>query len=420
MKLVFVLVIFLAYTIQVATDSNKTAKAVEQPSPPPPSTTTGNTSLYFRNAPDPKILLPTKTTIWKSGQLEVIKWNASYRLPNNLYYNERTRVKVQMYKKNQRKHELLFTIADNLPFSYGQISWIVPNTSAASAFVVVYPSFFDWPESCLNCLQEVSRSDYFQVLPCFDGDSKCSNSPTTVLLNPPSDYIGSTACYWTLVRNVVIGIFAFFLVGFLIAYFVYTKQGRKTFNFYRRKRIGMLYNYQPQSSESNATSKTKVSPLSDFLHESSSISTNGDTEDAISRHQFNQLTEPIYEIDEPGTPARTSTPKSPTPPTPAKTPAPRNSVASSRSTIILPQHEKLPMLSTVSPSVDSILTPQPTIVAAFPSDKPAIDYSDAMLISNAFRTTLISDNVSTPQQQSSPSDSGSPILNRLGWLQDKL
>ncbi|KAI3656345.1 hypothetical protein MP638_006504 [Amoeboaphelidium occidentale] len=404
-------------------------------------------TVFFRNYPNEMLISPTKDTEWHAGKEGTIAWNSSFRLRDSMLYNDRTRVSVQLYRLNGRRHELLYTIAESFPFIYGRISWIVPNitvperVSIDSYFVMVYPTFFDWPNSCRSCNKEtLPRSDYFTIVPCTNEES-CSPYPGTVtFVRPPSV---RNEEYWTLVRNVCVGIGAFVALAFVIAYFVYSKQGKKTWQFYRRKRIGMLYKYQPPvgGDASSTMSDNKISPLGNFLNESTSFkdgasSVSSGTEDRRDtfpgpRH-FSLINEPIYEMDE-GYDSIAIEGESP------------------EDVFTLPQHDRLPVLQNITPSSSehSLLQPPPVAIRS-----PPLNAQDAIMISNTFKSILQSgvtpdskvllseslasdtfspkpqrcgtvqgnevDSASVPEAPATSSSlvSSSPILNKLKWLAD--
>lgn len=132
---------------------------------------------FISFAQDPKLISPNSETVWMVGNREVIAWNASWREPDGKYYNSRTRVTIKLFQKS----DFVATIIENFPYSLGSLYWVIPQYIIVDKkenitielgkddekiySVKVYPTYFDWPDSCNGCYDNAPSSDEFVIKP---------------------------------------------------------------------------------------------------------------------------------------------------------------------------------------------------------------------------------------------------------------
>ena len=125
------------------------------------------------------MLQPVAGAIWQAGESELIRWDAQWRRPDGRYYNNVTRVTVELY---HRRDNLVKVIQRDYPFALGQLLWDVPvnvtnargqsvalgnaaGDGDANYYLLVYPSYFDFPgrDGCARCKSSTPRGPMFVI-----------------------------------------------------------------------------------------------------------------------------------------------------------------------------------------------------------------------------------------------------------------
>ena len=223
-----------------------------------------------------KLVTPDTNSVFQAGVRSKIEWNPSTDSSEQFYGNF-TRISIELYESGSDKY--LATVVNNFPFVLGQIYWRVPynvtvtrglfrtqrnisigNEFDKSYYMILYPSFFDWPDSCPGCKDKVPKGESFMILPAACKSQECQaflSKVDTSAETLPGE--GTRQSYLFVLQSIGVGIGAVFSIGFIVAFFVYTKQGKKTWQKYRRKRSGMLYKYRPPVTEASGTQNSGAS-----------------------------------------------------------------------------------------------------------------------------------------------------------------
>lgn len=249
---------------------------------------------------DPKLLQPTEKSVWEAGRQELISWDPQWRRSDGQHYNNFTRVTLELHERTSSvSSQLIAVIQRDYPFSLGQLLWNVPfnwtdgrgksmalgNNEKPAYFVFVYPSYFDFQgrDGCRGCKARAPRGPLFMIKQAgkinfqlmltkysyrmlFTAcQPNCPASPPALPLAPPKNpdsnstngdvsaiYPPSAAQsdYLNVVRTVGLAIGMAALVGFIIAFFVYNKRGRRLASSYRRRVSSFKYHPRPMKEAS--------------------------------------------------------------------------------------------------------------------------------------------------------------------------
>lgn len=214
--------------------------------------------------------------MWLVGGRYAIQWDSLYRLPNNLYYNNYTRVKIQL--RSVQTDNVVALVVDEYPFVYGSVYWApraenginsTTITNGIDAFdkqgnaeskfyIELYPSYFDWPgdSGCSSCKKNggaVTSQPFGLVTNCTI--VHCAHQIDIALTggamaipNAPGSQGADQQTYMSTVKAVGLGVGVTVAAVFVIVGLLYTKRTRRSWNAYRQRRSGVVY--KPSSSTS--------------------------------------------------------------------------------------------------------------------------------------------------------------------------
>lgn len=195
---------------------------------------------------DPKIYRPTNNSVWIVGQKYLINWNSTFRLPDGLYYNNYTRITIELFRQQILfKDQMLERIADNYPLNFGQLFYTVPSvfltpagreiyrvqdTESPSFYIRIYPSFFNWDMRYEKDLYSHPTSHLF-VIKSNDtcAEDSCATVAATFDERQSVDYTSSLV-------SVAVGVGITALIALTIGFFIYSKQGKQNWKAYQRRK----------------------------------------------------------------------------------------------------------------------------------------------------------------------------------------
>ncbi|KAI3649122.1 hypothetical protein MP228_006976 [Amoeboaphelidium protococcarum] len=233
---------------------------------------------------DPKIYVPNQSTSWKMGVQQLIAWNSSFIRDDGLYYNNLTRLNINLYQMGNStqsgRDELIQIIIQNVPMSLGSIFYALPHRLPTDQdkqdiaqedrryYLKLYPSFFEWPRSCKNCLQSAPGSAPFVILP-----SDCKQEPCPPVIGNGGGLSGNgsgKSDYITAVKAVGIAVGVVALIVFVVSMFVYGRRGLKVVGTRKSRQSGLNYRYKPpivdkRLRDSEVNDPMSPSPLRRFF-----------------------------------------------------------------------------------------------------------------------------------------------------------